>query len=291
MKVLITGGSGQLGWELQRKIPAGWGVTALNKAELDIRDAAQVREAASQIRPDLIINAAAYTAVDRAEEEAGQAYAINAKGAAYVARAAVHVGARLIHISTDFVFDGTVYRPYPPEAEPNPIGVYGASKAEGERKVAAIAGQAAVILRTAWLYSEYGRNFVKTMLGLMREREVVKVVADQVGTPTWGAGLARAIWRIASRPGSSGIYQWTDAGVASWYDFAVAIQEEARQCGLLVRSIPVLPLSTDEYPTPAARPPYSVLDKSSTWAALNMTAPHWRVSLRQMLSEFKAHGA
>jgi len=185
------------------------------------------------------------------------------------------------------VFDGNGSEPYLPEDEPKASGVYGASKLEGERSVIAETNGRAVILRTAWLYSVHGINFVKTMLRLMAERDELKVVADQIGTPTWAKDLAMAIWLIADKTEMQGIYHWTDDGVASWYDFALAIQEEAHKLGILQRMILVRPIKTEEYPTPAKRPAYSVLDKTSTCAALGYTPPHWRESLIKMLSELK----
>jgi len=287
MKVLITGADGQVGWELQQTGPADVEITALRRVDLDITNLSAVRSVIQQLQPGLVINAAAYTAVDKAEEEAERAYGVNEDGAANIARAAEDCSARLIHLSTDFVFDGNQLEPYLPEDEPKPTGVYGASKLQGERAVVAETMGRAVVLRTAWVYSVHGSNFVKTMLRLMAERDELKIVADQIGTPTWAKELAKAIWLIADKPDMQGIYHWTDDGTASWYDFAVAIQEEARELGLLQKMIPVKPIKTEEYPTPAKRPPYSVLDKTSTCAALGCTPPHWRESLRRMLVEYE----
>ncbi len=286
MRVLIAGGSGQLGRELGRSAPDGWQVSALGRNELDIRDRESVLQTVAACAPQVIVNAAAYTAVDRAESEPDAAYAVNGHGVAHLAEAAREQGARLIHISTDFVFDGRQSHPYGPRDRTNPVGVYGASKLEGERLAQAFCGPAALILRTSWLYGAHGHNFVKTMLRLMAERNHVRVVADQVGSPTWTGGLAQAIWRLAATE-AGGIFHWSDAGVASWYDFAVAIQEEALVLGLLSRAVPVTPITTEEYPTPARRPSYSVLDKSGTWRLLGEAAPHWRVQLRRMLNELR----
>ena len=287
MKILITGSEGQVGWELQQTMPADVEITALHRSGLDITDLSAVMSLIPELQPDLIINTAAYTAVDQAENQADKAYGVNADGAANIARAAENCSARLIHLSTDFVFDGNGSEPYLPEDEPKASGVYGASKLEGERSVIAETNGRAVILRTAWLYSVHGINFVKTMLRLMAERDELKVVADQIGTPTWAKDLAMAIWLIADKTEMQGIYHWTDDGVASWYDFALAIQEEAHKLGILQRMILVRPIKTEEYPTPAKRPAYSVLDKTSTCAALGYTPPHWRESLIKMLSELK----
>ena len=287
MKVLITGANGQLGWELQRNIPAGWQAIALGHAELDISDSAAVSAVLRKHQPGLIINAAAYTAVDRAESEGEKAFAVNGNGAANVAGAAEDIRARLIHVSTDFVFDGTKAQPYLPDDTPNPLSVYGASKRQGEELVSSETIGKALILRTGWLYSAHGSNFVKTMLRLMAEREKLGVVADQAGTPTWAGDLARAIYNLAAMPDAQGVYHWSDAGIASWYDLAVAIQEEALQLGMLQKSISIKPIRTADYPTPAKRPAYSVLDKTSTWEKLGYSASHWRQSLRRMLHELK----
>lgn len=285
VKVLITGGGGQLTWELVRTAPPQWQVTALTRGELDVCDPDAMRHEVLSISPNLIINAAAYTAVDKAEQESERAYAVNSTGAAHVATAAGAARARLVQISTDFVFDGHGSAPYKPNDPPNPLGVYGASKLSGERAVMEICNGQAVVLRTAWVYSSHGANFVKTMLRLMRERDEIRVVADQIGTPTWARGLAECIWAIATKPEITGLHHWTDAGVASWYDFAVAIQEEGRQLGLLSRAIPVIPIATDDYPTAARRPAYSVLDNASTRKLLGAIPPHWRASLRNMLGD------
>lgn len=285
MKVLLTGCGGQLGWELLKITPPGWTVAPFDSAALDIRDADAVQAAVEKSAPQVIINAAAYTAVDKAEKDQEAAFAVNSRGVFNLAEAAKEIGARLIHISTDIIFDGSKPVPYLPSDQPNPTGVYGASKLAGEEQVRAVRVDNSVILRTAWVYSAHGHNFVKTMLRLMREREQLGVVADQVGTPTWAGGLAQAVWLLAARASLGGIFHWTDAGVASWYDFAVAIQEEAIQLGLLPGAIPISPIRTVDYPAPARRPPFSVLDKTSTWRALNYSAPHWRVNLRRMLKE------
>ncbi len=282
---MLTGANGQLGWELQRHAEAlHYQLHAFDRRGLDVADAGAVAAAVDDLRPQLIINAAAYTAVDRAESEAEQAYAINRDGAANLARAAQVRGAVLIHVSTDFVFDGTKGAPYKTADGPGPEGVYGASKLAGERAIAEIMGDRALIIRTAWVYSAHGNNFVKTMLRLMSSRDEVSVVDDQIGTPTWACGLADCIWRAIDRQ-MTGLHHWTDAGAASWYDFAVAIQEEALTLGLLSRDVPVKPIPTADHPTLAKRPSYSVLDKSTTWRALGHVARHWRTSLRSMLRE------
>ncbi len=285
MRTVILGAAGQLGRELQAIAPPGSVIAALGHHELDVTDARQVRHQIRAHEPTLIINAAAYTAVDAAESDSGRAFAVNAQGAANVAEAARAVRARLVHISTDYVFDGSRRVPYTPEAEPHPLNVYGASKLEGERRVTDVLDGQGVIVRASWLYSRYGRNFVKAMLRLFRERDQVSVVADQVGVPTWAKSLAAAVWAAGAARHVSGIYHWTDGGAASWYEFAVATYEEGGGLGLVDRSVEIRPVRTDEYPTAARRPAYSVLDSGRSIMELKLTPAHWRGALRQMLRE------
>lgn len=289
--VMLVGAGGQLGQELQRSVPQEFNCVALSHAQLDIADAGAVATALSGIVPQLIINAAAYTAVDRAESEPQAAYRGNVDGPLLLAKECAQRDIRLLHISTDFVFDGRASSPYRPDAPAHPLGVYGRSKRDGELAVVR-ALPAALIVRTGWVYSCFGSNFVKTMLRLMQEREAVSVVSDQVGTPTWARGLAQAVWAAAANRDLQGIYHWSDAGACSWYDFAVAIYEEAQAYGLLHRDVRILPISTPEYPTPAQRPAYSVLDKSLSWRDLALEGVHWRQQLRAMLGELQeqAHG-
>lgn len=284
-RAVITGGQGQLGRALLATAPPSWEVMALTSSELDVTRRDSVHDLLRHERPALVVNAAAYTAVDQAEREPERAAAVNTAGAEHIACAADAVGARVIQISTDFVFDGSQGTPYGPDAPTAPLGVYGATKLAGERAAARVTGGRALIVRTAWLYSAHGRSFVRTMLRLMQEQDDVRVVADRVGTPTWARSLANAIWAVAADRSISGVHHWTDAGVASWYDFAVAIQEEALALGILTRAVPIRPLRTADYPTPAARPSYSVLDKTRTWAVFGRVAEHWRINLRHSLRE------
>jgi len=284
MKTLVIGSAGQVGSALVRLAPAGREVVSLTRAGLDLTDTGAIERAIEAHAPTLIFNAAAYTAVDLAETERELAHAVNAVAPGAMAAAASRIGARLIHISTDFVFDGASPSPYRPEDALNPLGVYGATKAAGEEAVRAALPDA-LIVRTAWVHAAAGRNFARTMLTLMAERDEVRVVGDQIGTPTHAASIAAALWRLAER-GAGGTLHFTDNGVASWYDFAVAIQEEALALGLLSRAVPVLPIATADYPTPARRPANSVLDKSATWALIR-PARHWRAELRTMLGEMK----
>jgi dTDP-4-dehydrorhamnose reductase len=282
-KALITGAAGQLGRELLAVAPSSWDTVGCSSSELDITRPESVADVLGRERPTLVINAAAYTNVDAAEQEADRAEAVNASGAAHVAAGARRIGARLIHLSTDFVFDGGQGRPYLPEDQPRPLGVYGRSKLAGESEVARLTRGEALIVRTAWLYSGTGRNFVLTLLRLLSERDEVGIVSDQVGTPTSCGSLAEALWAAATCQHLHGIHHWTDAGVATRYDFAVAIQEESLALGLLTRVIPIRPLRSEEYPTAAKRPCYSVLDATATSSILGLPRRHWRSNLRAML--------
>jgi dTDP-4-dehydrorhamnose reductase len=285
-KALITGAQGQVGLELQATAPDTWQVVPCGSNDLDVTQPDVAKAVMARERPTVVIHAAAYTDVDRAEYEIEQAVAINAAGPANVAAAAAAVGARMIYLSTDFVFDGSSGRPYLPEDIARPLSVYGRTKLSGEHSVLEHPG--ALVLRTAWVYSARGRNFVRTMLSAMSTRQSVEVVSDQVGTPTWARPLAQALWIAAERPELTGIVHWTDAGVASWYDFAVAIQEEALGAGLLERVVAVHPIRSADLPRPARRPPYSVLDKTTGWSGLGGPAAHWRANLRCLL-ESLAH--
>lgn len=285
MKALIVGGKGQLGRGLAATAPAGIAIVSHDIDTLDITDAASVAAIMAAEQPDLVLNAAAYTAVDKAESDEAAAHAVNAVAVGILADAARAVGARFAHVSTDFVFDGTSGIPYAPDAPTNPLGAYGRTKLAGEN----LAGEDALIVRTAWVYAPTGGNFVRTMIRLMSERPEVRVVADQIGTPTYAPGLAAALWTMAGQ-GVTGLHHYTDAGAASWYDFAVAIQEEALAAGLLDRAVPVVPIPSSAFPTPARRPHYSVLDKSSTFDALGGPTPHWRNNLRILISEISTHG-
>ena len=282
MKVLVTGASGQLGRALVATAPAGAKVHAADRAAYDMADAAAITALVNEIAPDLVINAAAYTAVDKAEEEEATARAINADAVA--ALVAAHPG-KLVHVSTDFVFDGQSSRAYRPDDSRAPLSTYGRTKAEGEDHLRSTD----LLLRTAWVYSAGGTNFVRTMLRLMAEKPALNVVADQIGAPTWAPGLAKAIWGLVDKD-ASGAFHHSDAGVASWYDFAVAIQEEARAMGLLTEMIPINPITTADYPTPAKRPAFSLLDSSKTRDLLGDGYTHWRLNLWHMLREEKALG-
>ncbi len=282
MRALIAGSGGQLGRALQATLPSGVIIVAPPEADFDITDPDAVTRVVRAAVPDIVINAAAYTAVDRAESEPEVARRVNVNAVGLLAAAARNAGAAFAHVSTDFVFDGTAHTPYPPGATANPLGVYGRTKLEGEQAAQELHGKPLVV-RTAWVYAAQGQNFVRTMLRLMHERDEVRVVADQIGTPTHVPTLARTLWTLIDG-GHTGIFHATDAGVASWYDFAVAIRDEALAAGVLTRPVTVTPIRTVDYPTPAMRPPYGVLDKTATW---EITGPaiYWREALRDCMKE------
>jgi dTDP-4-dehydrorhamnose reductase len=285
VKVLLTGGSGQLGRALRASTPAGIDLVAPPSAELDLTRAADGERWIDATRPALVINAAAYTLVDRAEDEPELAFAINETGAGAIARAAAAAGARVIHVSTDFVFDGQSTAPYGVDDATAPLGVYGASKRAGELAVLAATGGRAAVVRTAWLYDAAGRNFFTTMLRLFRERGAAGVVSDQTGSPTAASSLAAAIWRLAERSHLAGLHHWTDGGQTTWHGFAVAIERLARAAGLLQRPVTLRAITTPDYPTRARRPAFSVLDTSTTSRALGLAPRHWAGTLEDVVAE------
>jgi dTDP-4-dehydrorhamnose reductase len=286
VRVLVLGGGGQVASAVVAAAPAHHQVAARTHAELDIGDERAVARALAETHAEWLVNAAAYTAVDLAEDHRSQAIAVNDTAVGVLAAAAATAGCRLLHLSTDFVFDGKSNRAYLPADQTNPLNVYGVSKLGGERQVLN-GGGTGVVLRTAWVYAAAGRNFALTMLRLMREKEQVSVVCDQIGSPTWAAGIATAIWGLIEVSAPGGVYHWTDLGVASWYDFAVAIQDEALVRGLLNRAVPINPIPSAAYPTRARRPAFSVLDTESTRALIKVPARHWRHNLRSMLDELR----
>lgn len=283
MKTLVLGSNGQLGQALAATVPKTMQTIELDLPDLDITNENSMLATCRETKPDVIVNAAAYTAVDRAESEIELATAANVDGPRNIAKAALDVGGRLIHVSTDFVFDGKASMPYKPDAATNPLNVYGRTKRDGEVAILDAIPDNAAVVRTAWLYSKTGSNFVKTMLRLMTERDELSVVADQRGTPTWANSLARTVWAFACAPELCGIFHWTDAGETSWHEFALAIQDEALSLGLLNKSIPIHAITTEDYPTAATRPRYSVLDSSATCASLNLRQTQWRANLHRML--------
>ncbi|MFZ9832094.1 MAG: dTDP-4-dehydrorhamnose reductase [Vulcanococcus sp.] len=302
MKVILTGGAGQLGQALRRSAPAAIAGTAVQlitttrsggegTIALDLADAEACRALVEQHQPDWLINAGAYTAVDKAESEPELAHAVNAQAPGAMAEALAATGGRLLQLSTDFVFNGAQGSPYRPDQPVHPLGVYGASKAAGEASAAsALAPERLCILRTSWVYGPVGKNFLLTMLRLMAQREQLGVVADQVGCPTSTAGLAGACWTVLEQ-GTSGTLHWSDAGAASWYDFAVAIAELGQAAGLLSNPARIQPITTADYPTPAQRPSYSLLDCTATRETLGLEAVHWRQALQQVLGHIASSQA
>jgi dTDP-4-dehydrorhamnose reductase len=290
VKVLIAGAGGQLGRALIALAPNDAIVRGMSHEQLDIADAAAVDSVLREIRPDMLVNAAGFTRVDDAEMQREAAERANATGPAVLAAACHSVGAWLLQVSTDYVFDGEQTRPYTPGARTNPLSVYGKTKLEGELAVSRELPAQSTVVRTSWLYAAEGRNFLTTMLRLMGSRPQLNVVGDQIGAPTSVTGLARVLWEFARRP-VSGLYHWCDSGVASWYDFAVAIAEEAVTLGVLASSPPILPIGSADYPTAARRPPYSLLDKRDTESLVGVTALHWRRALRETLAALAKTGA
>jgi len=285
-KVLLIGAKGQVGQELQLTLPQLGEVISIGREELDLTNSEKIGQLIREIHPDYLVNAAAYTAVDKAESEPELAYYINAKAPKIMAESAEKIQAKFLHISTDYVFDGRKNTPYLETDLTNPLGVYGQSKLRGEEEIKTVNSQA-IILRTAWVYGSYGKsNFVKTMLRLGKEREELKVVVDQVGSPTWAKDIAAAITQLlinADNP--AGIYNFTNSGIASWFDLTKAIFEEAKISGIPLKIQRVIPITTAEYPTPAARPAYSVLSGQKISQQLGYIPSYWRDSLKAMLNQ------
>ena len=284
MKVLVTGASGQLGHEVVRvSSRLGHEIITPSLQDMDFMVPDQVAETVLACRADWVVNCAAFTQVDQAESEPEAAFTVNRDSAGHLAQAVAELDGRLVHISTDFVFDGRQSCPYQEDDLPNPLSVYGQSKLEGEQAVLK-AMPAAIVLRTAWVYGAHGENFVKTMLRIAATGKPLRVVNDQTGTPTWAADLASVILPLFDCD-AAGVLHYTNAGQTTWYGFAVAILEEAARLGFDIRTQAVHPVSTDEYPTPATRPAYSVLDTQKIQACLPVPVPEWRDSLKNMLKE------
>jgi dTDP-4-dehydrorhamnose reductase len=287
--ILLIGNNGQVGTELQNILSSDYQVIGLARPKIDLTQGHNLRQIIQEIKPEIIINAAAYTAVDKAESEAEIAHKVNAIAPQIIAAESQKLGSFLIHISTDYVFDGNSNYPYQENDITNPLSMYGQTKLAGEMAVQQACTDY-IILRTAWVYGTYGKgNFVKTMLRVGKDRPEVRVVADQIGSPTWAHDIADTISKIIPQLTSeiSGIYHYTNSGVASWYDFAIAIFEEARKLGLPVQINQVIPITTPEYPTPAKRPAYSVLACRKISQLLGTYPPHWRQKLILMLKELK----
>lgn len=295
MKVLLTGAAGQLGRALIDKMPPGVELLASSRhggdglVALDLADLKACQQIVVEHRPDWVLNAGAYTAVDKAEAEPGLAHAVNGSAPRAFAEAIQTHGGRLLQLSTDFVFNGEQGSPYRVDQSRDPLGVYGASKASGEEAVEELLGASGqgVVLRTSWVMGPVGKNFALTMLRLHREREQLGVVADQVGCPSSTLNLAMACWTVitSSREGMElpPVLHWCDGGVASWYDVSVAVGELALDLGLLEHAATVNPISSADYPTPATRPGYSLLDCQASRQVLQLEAQHWRSALRDVL--------
>ncbi|MGJ5675550.1 MAG: dTDP-4-dehydrorhamnose reductase [Nostochopsis sp.] len=285
--ILLIGSNGQVGQELQQSLSTYPNVISVARPTVDFAQPDTIWNVIREKQPQIIINAAAYTAVDKAETEPEFAKLINATALKILAQEAKKQQAFLIHISTDYVFDGKNYHPYQEGDQTNPLSIYGQTKLAGEEAIRQTYNHH-LILRTAWVYGTFGKsNFVKTMLRLGEEREEIRVVADQIGSPTWARDIAETIAQLIPllNPEIAGTYHYTNSGVASWYDFAVAIFEEAQQLGFPLKIQRVVPITTPEYPTPAHRPSYSVLACTKIANILGNHAPHWRQRLRKMLKE------
>lgn len=288
MKIIVIGRSGQLAWELGRLTDEKHQVICLGRDDIDLSCQVNVTTVLLKYGAEAVINAAAYTAVDLAESNSESAYYLNENVVGVLAGVCKQLSLHFIQVSTDFVFDGEKSTPYLPSDIVNPMSVYGASKAAGERLLLKLLPDASCIIRTSWVYSVHGNNFVKTMLRLMVEKPELGIISDQVGSPTSAKSLAQACLYAALNQ-VKGIHHWTDAGVASWYDFAIAIQELALEKNILSLPITINPISTSQYPTPTKRPSYSVLDKTSlTNCFSGLSNRHWRVELNEMLNELSS---
>jgi len=288
MKVLLTGGSGQLGFELKSHLPAPFILTAPTSKDLDIRYAVQVANKLRELKPDLIINAAAFTAVDKAEQEYQQAFAVNEIGVKHLAQ----YGVPVFHLSTDYVFDGNKQCPYQEEDAPAPLNIYGQSKWAGERALAA-ANPRHLILRTGGLFGVQGNNFVKAILHKGQQGQRLAVVDDQFSTPTPASALAKTLWQLAERYHEQGtlpwgIYHFCGQPVVSWYEFAAIIVEQALILGLLKQRPEIIAINSANYPSAACRPRYSALDSGLLQRRLGISPPDWREGLRQMLIALSA---
>lgn len=277
-RVLILGASGQVGSALLQSAVAGHEILAPTKGEADLRDTTQLRAYVLNCKPDAIINCAAFTRVDDAERETDAAYRINADAAGVLAACATECGARFVHVSTDYVFDGSGSPPYALDAAVAPQSVYGASKLKGEQLVLS-ANPAAAVVRTAWVHSGGELNFVRTAVRIFQQQRVMHVVDDQISTPTRALHLAGALWAFVARPQLGGLFHFTDAGVASWYDVAQCVLDTMQRDGLREPKADVAPVTTVDFPRPAPRPRVSLLDKHATWKALDIIPQHWRVGV------------
>jgi dTDP-4-dehydrorhamnose reductase len=293
MRVLITGAHGQVGHELLQRAPSGFTVFGYGSQDLDISNAEQIKAVFDAVKPELVINAAAYTAVDKAESDADRAYAVNSVGVGFLATAAESLGIPLLHISTDYVFSGEGDKPYTPDDATNPTGVYGLSKLTGEKQLQAQCSRH-LVLRTSWVFGAHGNNFVKTMLRLGSDRDTLSVVADQYGGPTSAASIADTLWALAlvfKREGRLGwgVYHYSGVPECSWHDFANEIFAQAVNLGLLERSPEVKAITTADYPTPAKRPAWSVLDCDKLADVHGVLPKSWVQELQAVLQQLGKH--
>jgi dTDP-4-dehydrorhamnose reductase len=277
-RILLLGAAGQVGQAALQSAVAGADIIAPTKAEVDLRRTDELRAYVLDLQPDVVINCAAFTRVDDAERESEAAYLLNAEAPRVLAECAQQTGARFVHVSTDYVFDGSGLPPYATDAATAPQSVYGASKLKGEQLIA-LANPAAAIVRTAWVHSGGNANFVATAVRIFQQGKVMHAVDDQVSTPTRALHLAAALWTIAARSQLSGLFHFTDAGTASWYDVAHCVLETMQRDGLREPKTAVVPVSTAEFPRPAQRPRVSILDKHASWKALDIVPQHWRVGV------------
>jgi dTDP-4-dehydrorhamnose reductase len=284
MKVLVFGRSGQLGSALEKIAPTGYKTVFLTRSDIDFSDLSRLRAAVLSHKPAVVVNAAAYTAVDRAESEKSIAFKVNGEAPGVIATACSQIGAVLVHFSTDYVFDGTASSPYVEGALTNPLGIYGQSKLAGEEAIAAVTGRY-VILRTAWVYSLVGQNFLKTMLRLANNDDEIRVVSDQIGSPTYAGDLAQVAWSIIdslleNNASKFGIYHATNSGVTSWYRFASEIFDLVGLTGVVVH-----PISTDQYPTLAPRPRFTALSCVRINEVFGITMPNWQDAVSRCLKD------
>jgi len=285
MRVLLLGCGGQIGWELKRLLSSVVELAAPERAEADLAQPQSLRAAVRAYRPEVVINAAAYTAVDAAEKDEAGAKAVNAEGPAVLAEEAARLNALLVHYSTDYVFDGTGRTPYREDDPPNPLSAYGRSKLAGEEAIGA-SGCRHLILRTSWIYAGRGRNFLLTILRLAKERDELRVVADQFGAPTWARSVAAATVRLLGVRDGEGVYNMTCTGQTSWHGFATRIVEQGASLGLC-NKVPVRAITTGEFVTPARRPAYSVLSNDRLMADFGIRLPEWNASLDECLKQLK----
>ncbi len=292
-KLLLTGAEGQLGQTFQAYFSSSdlsqkYHLLTADIQEMDLRKKKSISDFLESNIPSLIVNCGAYTSVDTAELEVEAARKVNDHAVSCIARWASENSCRVIHISTDFVFDGRKTEPYSPCDETNPLGAYGETKLAGESHILELLPKRGLVLRASWLYSEYGHNFVKTMIELMKRKSELGVVNDQIGSPTSTHSLVRVLFSLIEHRTINGVFHWCDGAAISWYDFAIEIQRQALKCGLLAREIPIKPLTTEEYPTPAVRPSYSALNRGTALEKLGLEETNWQAELKAVVLQIKA---